>query len=105
MYSFVLVVKGKSPLVVAAEDDAVLTTENLESVRVGSCAAKPNGDCRGVPSSSILISFGVCTKTGNKQRCSRISSCVMVVGLNWVENVGVGAKVGDNGDEILGKDC
>jgi len=27
----------------------------------------------------------------------------MVVGLNWVENVGVGAKVGDDGDEILGK--
>jgi hypothetical protein len=25
--------------------------------------------------------------------------------LNWVENVGVGAKVGDNGDEILGKGC
>lgn len=80
MYSFVLVVKSEP---VAVEDDAVLTTENLESVRglVGtvSGAVKPNGDCRGVPSSSI--SFGTGTKTGNiKQRCSRISTCVMVVG-------------------------
>lgn len=58
MYSLVLVVNSEP---VAVEDDAVLTSENLESVRTGSDAAAANGDCRGVPS----ISFAVGTKTGN----------------------------------------
>lgn len=77
MYSFVLALVAKDEPLIEAEvvgDDAVLTRENLESTRVG---IVNNGDCRGVP--SILSETG--PKTGNiKQRCSRISSCVMFVG-------------------------
>lgn len=74
MYSLVLVVNGEP---VAVEDDAVLTSENLESVRAGSGAAAANGDCRGV----LSISFDVGTKTGNITEWRSRSSCVMFVGL------------------------